>query len=249
MATSLDVTVLKTKVADLYGLGGDTDAEATAVKALDEAISEINMEMWEFLSSEETGITIVADQKYVTIPTLFYKDRLAFLVRTSDSKQLDPLNYLDWPTFQKLYGPSPSGVLGKVNSIPQVYSVMNQNRDAKVYLGPTPTSDTATNYTITIQYYERLRSATTADADDDLLVVPPEFEVPLLHKARQFFALLIAGPDSSDIAVFQALYDNAITNLREVDRRHPDETTRFRMYDRFRGYQRSRAGGIYTKID
>lgn len=246
---ALTTTTLKAKVADTYGLEGDTTAEATAIKALDEAIAEMNMEMWETLLNTSASISMTAAQNYVALPTGFYKEKRLVWVRTSDSQEGPPMTYLDWANFKRLYGAVPISNTG----LPRVYSQFGTDqggaKQSRLYLAPTPNSDAADNYTLTCDFYARLRTATAADADDQTLDVPLEWEVPLLHKARQFFALLIAGPDSRDIATFQALYDSAIVNLREADRRHPDETTRFRMYDRSRGTRRTRAGGLYTKID
>ena len=241
---TLSTTSLKTKVTALYGLSGDTSAEADALLALDEAISEMNMEMWEFLLSRQESIAMVANQNYVTIPSAMYKEKTVFVVRTPDGSFHPPLAYIDWPTYRRMYLVASE----KGRSIPFVYSTFGD--EARVYLGPTPNDDAADNHTLTIEYYIRLRSATVADADDQILDVPVEFEVPLLHKARQFYALSIAGPESPDVIIFQKLYDDAITNMRQVDRRHPDEVTRFRMYDANRGLGRTRrAGGIYTRID
>jgi hypothetical protein len=240
---ALSTTTLKTKVAQLYGLGGDTTAEAQALQALDEAISEMNMELWDVLLARSESVAMVADTETVTLPTLMYKEKDAYWVRTSDSQKGPPMTYLDWITFKRMYNSVPVSSTG----LPRVYSTFGD--EATVYLAPTPNDDAADNFTLTFEYYTRLRSATVADADDQSLDVPAEWEVPLLHKARQFYALMVAGPDSKDIGTFQVMYNDAITNLREIDRRHPDETTRFRMYDRSRGTRRTRAGGLYTKID
>ena len=240
---AISTTALKTKVAQLYGLGGDTTAEAQAIQCLDEAISEMNMELWDSLLARSTGVAMTADTATVTLPTGMYKEKDAYWVRTSDGEKGPPMTYLDWITFKRLYNTVPSTGTG----LPRVYSQFGP--EAKVYLAPIPNQDADDNFTLTFEYHTRLRSATLADADDQLLDVPLEWEVALLHKARQFFALLVAGPDSKDIGTFQVMYDSAITNLREIDRRHPDETTRFRMYDRSRGPRNTRAGGLYTKID
>lgn len=239
---ALSTTILKAKVAGLYGLAGDTTAEAKAVQSLDEAISEMNMELWEQLLITSTGNALTAANNYITGPATLYKTKAVYAVHTSSGRASTPMTQMDWANFKRLYGTvDPSN-----KQLPTVYSLFGDS--LTLYFNYAPGTTNAAEYTITVDYYPRLRSATAADADDNTLDCPVEWEVALLYKAKQNFALLVAGPDAREIPIFQALYDKAITNLREIDRRNPDETTRFRMYDRYRGLGRIR-GGLYTRLD
>lgn len=229
------VNTLVDKVCDLYGLTGDDEAKKQALDCLDDTVKELNMQVWEFNIVTATGLAITADQRYITLPTLFYKEKLAYLVGSDNSVPYGPLGYLDWASFERLYSktvgsPSPG--------VPRVYSVKNQAREGLLYFGPTPSSS---DNTLTLQYYRRIE----VPSQNDQLVVPEEVESVLLYGARRRFAELIEGPDASAVVQLYQLYQQSFDKLQAMDRRHPDELTRFRLY----GHARQEANNtIFVRI-
>jgi len=172
----------------------------------------------------------------------FYKEKLAYLVKTSDSSSSTPLQFVDWPTFRRLYSPDPDVPTDR----PIAYSVQNIEGEGRVYLGPSPSSSTATDYTLTVEYYRRIPLL----SETEQLVVPQEIENALLYGAQKRMAYHIAGPDAPDVGTFHGLEDVAITRLMEIDRKRPDGGMRFRIVDNMRG---RRGGGpvdgsIYIRV-
>lgn len=242
-AYPVDSGKLVAKVARLYGLAEDADAKALALDFLDDAVKELNTRLFEFNVVSQTGIAMTANQSYVQLAVPFFKEKMAFLVKVSDSKPSYPLRFIDWPAFQRLYG-NPS----EASDVPAVYSIRNMQEEGRVYLAPTPASSVATDYTLTLEYYRRI----PLPSEQDQLTVFQEAENAIVFGGQMRFAQHIAGPDSPDVGTLKALATEAEMRLKSLDRRHPDELTRFRLYDdRMRGpFGRRRSLGFkYIRID
>jgi len=232
---------LVSKVVTLYGLDGDVDAEQRALEFLDETIMEMNTHLYEFNIVKATGITLTGDVSTAALPDAFYKEKMAFLVRISTSEEADPLVYLDWATFRRLYGENPRA--GK-SDFPVAYSAKNVHADGLVSLGPQPNAGTASDFTLTIEYYKRIPLASEASHID----LPQEVENAIIYGAKKRLAVYIDGAQAG--AGFELWERQALEKLKAVDRRHPDEATRFRLYDRgLNRFRRSPARPVYTRID
>ena len=227
------------KVARLYGLDGDDDAEKAALDFLDEAVIEMNTSLYDFMLIQQTGITLTEGEDEYTLAASFFKEKSAYLVGT-DGKQRPPLTYLDYATYRRLYGD-----MGDSNDIPAVYSSLNSHADGKIYLAPKPDGATASGFTLSISYYRRipLPSATP------YLDVPQEVETTLLYSAMKRMAIHIQGAYHPDTSKFEDLQMQAHAKLTASDRRHPDEAIRFRLIDNVhRGRGRGLVtGGIYIR--
>jgi hypothetical protein len=221
-AQPVATNTLVAKVADLYGLSGDDEASQQALDCLDEVVKELNMHLWEFNIVTTSGLTVVANTRSITLPTLFYKEKIGYLVSSDGSKD-SPLVYVDWATFERLYASEDHPVSPDT---PRAYSVKNQHREGLVYLGPTPDAGTAADKTLTLQYYRRIEIPSQAQQ----LVVPEEVENVILYGAKKRFAIMIEGPDSPSVARLHLLETDVLEKLQAIDRRHPDEATRFRLY-------------------
>lgn len=241
-AQPVDSQRLITKVARLYGLSDDEDAQAIAKDALDDTVKELNGYLYEFNIVTATGLTLTDAQSHIQLAVPFFKEKMAYLVRTGDGKPLTPLTYLDWAAFNRLYGTNTTN-----GDIPQVYSARNMQEEGRLYFGPTPNDDAATNYTLSLEYYRRISLV----SETPQLTIFQEAENALLYGAQMRFAYHISGPSSPDVGVFKALFNEALASLRSLDRRHPDEATRFRLPQEgvyARRYGASRQGGLYIKI-
>lgn len=229
------------KVVRLYGLTDDDEAKAMALDFLDETIIEMNTHMYEFNLVQVTGITLVEGQAEYTLPTQFYREKLAYL-KDSDGNTGEPMYYIDWPTFMRLYGKQPD-----TNAFPQAYSIRNVQNDGKVSLAPSPDGRSASDYTLTVDYYRRIPLA----SEVEVLTVPQEVEVTLLYGAKKRFAMEVRGADQPDWQTFDELETKTLDRLKTADRRHPDEVTRFRLYDGRRGgrFSGRRFGNVYVRIN
>ena len=232
-------TKLRSKVAKLYGLEGDSDAEQLALDALDDSVKEMNTGLYDFMLTTQTGIVLTADEDEYELAVSFFKEKLAFLVNSSGN-QRDPLTYLDLSVYRRLWGDQ---VL--TNAEPEVYSAQNTHVDGKIYLAPKPSGSTATDYTLSVTYYRRI----PLPSETSTLDIPQEAESAILYGAYKRMALAIQGGYHPDVGRFEMLQDKWINKLQAQDRRHPDEMTRFRMVDRRNQVRGLRAAGtIYIKI-
>jgi hypothetical protein len=236
------VSKLVDKVVRLYGLTDDDEAKQMALDFLDETIIEMNTHMYEFNLVQVTSITLVEGQTEYTLPTQFYREKLAYVV-DSDGNTGNPLYYLDWPTFMRLYGKQPNE-----KALPIVYSIRNVHNDGSVSVSPPPDERTATNDTLTVDYYRRIPLA--SENEDGTIDVPQEVETTLLYGAKKRFAMEVRGADQPDWLTFEELESKALERLKAADRRHPDEITRFRLYDRnlTQGGGQRRFGRLYIRI-
>lgn len=227
---------LKSKVAKLYGLEGDADAEQTALDALDDSVKELNTSLYDFMLITQTGITLTAGEDEYELASNFFKEKNAFLVE-SDGTQRNTLVYLDYSAYRRLWGD-----LSTSKSEPQVYSALNTQADGKIYLAPTPSDTVASSFTLSISYYRRIPLPSAVGT----LNVPQELESVLLYGAYKRMAYAIQGAFHPDADKYEALQDKWLEKIKAQDRRHPDEHTRFRMVDMRRG--RKISGRLYIEL-
>jgi hypothetical protein len=232
------------KVCRLYGVEAGKDAElaTNALSWLDEAVDDLNLGLYEFNKVIQTGIVMTASQPYITLATDFYRESQAYLVRTSDGLKYAPLTYLNWVDFRRIY---PND---KVASIPFVYSCYNYDTDSqRIYLYYTPSTDVASGYTLTTEYYRRVPRISTLGGGDSLQV-PGEVETPIRYGAYKRAAMHFG--QTTDVGMYGQLESQALERLKRVDRMHPDARKRFKLVDVVPGSINSRPwGGLWLKLD
>lgn len=234
---------LVNKVAQVYGIDKDSDTELGTVVLglLDDTVRDMNSHLYEFNKIVQSNLPMTADNRDVNLNQGVYKESLGYLVRTDDGSKL-LLVYLPYVNFVDQWE---AGLFVGTN-VPAAYTFRNVERDGVVSLGPKPNSATATDYTLTLEYYRRipLISEVTVGVD-----VPPEAETPLVYGAQKRLAVHLHGPGHPDVAGFNALEQQALGNLKAVDKRHPDTQKRFRLVDHtHKGKRRLNDGTIYIRV-
>lgn len=211
--------VLVEQVTDLYGVSGDEDLETKALQFLNLSVDEANTHLWEFNKCEESGLTMTANQPYVEISHLIYREVQAFTISTTDSSIQQALAFYPWVEFQFRYG-GPTTI-----ARPAAYSYFNLHRQGRIYLAPTPGTDYVANNTLTVQYYRRIPHVD----EENPLQVPREVEQLILWGAQRRMANHLQGPSSPDVASLVAQEDDFYNKLKSIDRRSPDENMRLRL--------------------
>lgn len=233
---------LVNKVASLYGIevGYDSELGQRALEWLDDSVRDLNMGLYEFNKVSQTGIVLTAAQQYVAAATEIYRPYIAYLVRTSDSMAHGPLTGMDWPDFKRNY---PDAVN---TSQPISYATFNYESEGRVYLGPTPDTDTANGFTLSIDYYRRIPKVSDV-AGGDALNVPEEVEVPLLYGAYKRAAMHFGQPN--DVAMYESLWFKSLDRLKNIDRKQPSNQHRFRLVDTAPKRLSPGWGSVWIKID
>lgn len=215
-------STLISKVASLYGNSGDSELEAKALECLDDAIDDLNMHLWEFNKAEESGIVMTAAQSWVPLSHAVYRESAAFLVDTTSGDSGPHLKFYPWLEFQREWGkPNDEGT-------PLVYSYFNIHAEGKLYLAPIPDSTTATDCTLTFQYYIRIPRISELDSSASLNT-PREIEQAIVYGAQKRMAIWLLGSAHPDVAAFQALETKAYADISGVDKRRPDANLRFKL--------------------
>jgi hypothetical protein len=226
---------LVSKVCAIYGFSSDDgDLNAQALGWLDDTADEINCALFEFNKAVETGIPLTAATRTAELTALFYRESLAYLVKTSSGVANEPMVYLPWVQFQRWYGDKSQ------TGEPQFYSTLNSDSDGLVYLWPTPDATTASDFTLTVEYYRRVPHISSVPVET-AISVPREIENALVYGAQKRAAIHILGPGDKDVAALEVLEAKAMERLRRVDRAHPDVQKRWILSD-FAGRGSKRAG-------
>jgi hypothetical protein len=234
---------LVNKVCGLYGIepGNDSEMAQRALEWLDEAVDDLNMGLYEFNKTIEVGIILTNGVSFVTLNADFYRESLAHLVRTSDSQKYGPLTCMEWVDFKRMYGDD------KPTGLPFVYSVFNFDNDSrKLYLCPTPSTDAANGYTLSVEYYRRVPKISSV-GEGSSIQVPTEVEAPIRFGAFKRAAMWFDDP--TKVQMYAGLEAQATERLKRVDRFHPDALKRFRLVDAQPRSGTKKWGGIYLKID
>lgn len=210
---------LVAKVMSLYGIGTDAELEAKAEDFLNEAIDELNTHLWEFNRTREEGIALVASQDYVPLRHEVYKEDAAYLVATNNSGIIQRLREHDFTRLEVAFGGSSN------TGPPMAYSFENLFQEGKLYLFPTPDANAVSDWTLTFQYYRRISHLTSQG--ESVLQVPREAEQMILNHAYARVAAHLKGASDPDVASYVALSSRAFENLKGIDRRQPDNNTRF----------------------
>ena len=218
---------LVSKVCALYGYStSDRKLVNKVLTWLDDSVKDLNTRIWQSTLSVETGILMVASQQYVTVDSLFYKESQAYLTDNSTGDQ-GSLKYLPWVHFKRLYpGTDTSNDGGGDTGRPTIYTIFNFEKDAKIYLYPIPSSDTVSQYTLTLEYYKRLPkiSSVSINAAPD---IPEEFENAILFGAYKRFAMDVG--ETEKVNLYAAMEKENILRIKEIDSAHPDADRRFRL--------------------
>jgi len=239
-----DQSALVDRVVNVYGIDrtSDTEMAGVALDLLDETVKEMNSHLYEFNKMVESNLTITADANTIVLRNGVYRESIARMIYTPDSTQELLLMYLPYVQYQDAYGSS--RYIG--SGIPVVYSFRNVERDGTLYLGPTPDSGAATDYTLTVEYYRRIPLVSSVTAALD---IPPEVEPALVYGAQKRLAIHLYGPGHPDVAAFQGLEMRALQQLKAVDKRHPDTNKRFKLADRrFAGKRNPLRGQLFIRI-
>jgi hypothetical protein len=240
-----------TKLLRTYGVDDSQDTELTAVAKdfLDDAVKDMNSHLYEFNRLSETIDLQADDNNYPLTNTdadgtdgstiVPYKESYAYLI-DADGNRL-PLTYLPWVRFAERLG----NTFYSNSGPPELYSFKNIENDGKVYVWPTPgdlTYDMVIDFYRRIPLYSDLTNSTTSPN------MPEEVETPLFYNALKRLAIHLYGPGHKDVEGFDALESKALTELKAVDKRHPDQQQRFVVSD-FRNRNRS-AGrrSLYIKV-
>lgn len=249
-------TNLKDEVLSTFGVDQtqDTELATLALRFLDQAVKDMNTHLYEFNKHIESSITLVsAQQDYILtssttdtdgVKIVPYRECQAYAIKTSDGSR-EPLAYLPWVRFSECIGNS----LASSTGIPTSYSLRNVDRTGVVSLFPKPSASVASTYTLTVEFYKRIPLPSLLTGASTQMRVPEEVETALIYNACKRMAIHLYGPGHPDVAGYAALESKALTELKQVDKTHPDQMQRFMLVDHTRkGRQRQLARGIYIEF-
>lgn len=239
-ATPVSRASMIERVTRTYGMSGEADLEAMAGSFLDEAVDDLNTFLWEFAKVKQEGVALVNAQNYVSLATRFYKESMAFMIHTPSNTPNPPLVYVPWVHFERLRTDLVPG------GTPDRYSLFNVESEGRLYLQPTPDSKASTDYTLTIEYYQRI----DRPSEQDPLHAPREITNTIVYGAQKRLASVVFGAGHQDVQAFAAMEEQALERLRTIDRRHPDEQMRFRTVDTStsRLYKRDARGYLIIRV-
>lgn len=200
--------------------GEDTEADNTALAHLNAAINDLNTRLWEFNKRVATGETITASQQYVDLPSGIHKVNFVQLVKTSDGVQENPMQYVDWVDYVRM-----TATVNTDDGIPTSYSHRNLDNEGRIYFWPIPDSTTASDYTLTYEYYRRIPLA----SEEDPLQIPREVQNAIVYAARSTF--LLDHNDENRSRLYKALAMEALKDAINGDRVQPDEAKAFKVVD------------------
>lgn len=213
---------LREKVCNLYGYdGGEQDLAAKALQWLDESVVDLNMNVWESMRVVEQGIPLVAGQGWVLLTSQVFKESQVYLVHNTDGDQ-KPLPVLPWVPFKRLYSAT------NLDGTPQVCSIFNGERDGRLYFDRLPEAGDVSDYTLAVEYYQRLPKISTL-GDSDSPEIPAEFENVLLYGAYKRAAMYFGN--AQDVGNYAMLEREALERLKRIDSMQPDSDRRFRLGD------------------
>ena len=231
------------KVTQLFGLKGDSELRAVALGFLDDAIKETNSYLFEFNKNRQDAIVLTENEENYTLDGSPYKEVQAFLVSVSNNNEEPPMHYLPYVQFKRLTNSRNStGTIESGN--PYIYTFRNIERDGVVTLFPAPAATTATDYTLTVEFYVRIPLLSELPDDDARLQVPQEVETALTFASQKRLAIHINGPAHPDVIALDALEQRALARLIAIDRHHPDSATRFRIAGHDRRANTVRGRGV-----
>jgi hypothetical protein len=212
------------KVCALYGFSTeDPDLTLRAVEWLDDSIKDLNHNVWENTKVAESGIVMTAGTQWVNLSTIYYKESQAYLVHNTTGDQ-GPMKFLPWVHFKRMY---PSTDTTQV-SMPSIYTIFNEQRDGKIYLYPIPDATTVADYTLAVEYYQRLPLISTLGGGDSP-EIPEEFENVILYGAYKRAAMHLG--ETKDMNMYNGLEREALERMKQIDSMRPDADRRFRLLD------------------
>lgn len=202
----------------------DTDLTSKVLGWLDDSIKDINRILWQHTVIAESGIVFTEGQQWITVGSNIYRESQAYLTHNTSGDQ-PPLTYEPWVVFKRKYpGTDTSGPdLG----LPQIYTIFNTDKDDRIYLYPIPNSDTVTNYTLTVEYYQRLPLISSC-ANNEPPRIPQEFENAILYGAYKRFAMDMG--ESAQVGLYENLEHEEHQYLKNMNGMHPDAQKGFRVF-------------------
>jgi hypothetical protein len=247
---------MRAKLLRTYGIDETQDDEiggdaGIADDFLDEAVKDMNSHLYEFNKRWQT-LDLAAgtnnyeltDETAETEPTdgsniIPYRESYAYLVDSAGGRL--PMTYLPWVKFAERLG----NIFYSNTGTPELYSFRNIDFDGKVYVWPTPSN---TTYDMVLEFYKRIPLYSETTAEGTTPSIPEDVETALFYNAAKRLAIHLYGPSHDDVAAFHELEQDALTRLKAVDKRHPDQQQRFVVSD-FRN--RNRVAGrrsLYIKV-
>lgn len=234
------VSTRQTLVEKVCALKGFSTADSALVlrveEFLNDAIRELNTYPWESAKIAQT-YSLVADQQYVTLDTNFFKESLVYLTNntTGDSYPLKGLPYVH---FKKLYPQDNPSTKGN----PSVYSIFNFEKLRRLVFNLVVDTNTATNYTLTVECYKRLPYVTSVQGEQ-APDIPDYFENAILYGAYKRLCAHVG--DAEGVKIYEALEHSALEKLERIDIMHPDAERRFRLIDELGLYNYSINGLVF----
>lgn len=235
---------MRTKLLRTYGVDDSQDTELAGIADdfLDDAIKDMNSHLYEFTKYNETIDLAAGTATYTLSDTdvdgvindgsaiIPHKESYCYLLHSTNGTRL-PLTYLPWVRFSERLGNAFGGNSGP----PELYSFRNLESDGVVTFWPTPNN---TNYDAVLEFYRHIPLYSELTSDSTKPNFPEGVETPLFYNAAKRLAIHLYGPGHPDVASFQALESKALSELKAVDKRHPDQQQRFVVSD-FQAKQRS----------
>ena len=214
------------KVCALHGFSASDPAlYGRALEWLDDSIRDLNHNVWQSTLIKEEGIAITQNQQYVTLPAMCYKESQAYLHTVGDGDK-PMLKFMPWVHFKRMYPGTAVNTAGR----PSVYSIFNLERESKLYFYPLPDATTATDYTLSVEYYQRLPRLSLVDGTSSIQI-PEEFEIVILYGAYKRFAMHLGHAEQ--VSMYSNLEREALERIKQIDSMRPDADRRFRLQDEF----------------
>jgi hypothetical protein len=199
------------RIAGSVSMRGQPDAQGAAREALTETLQDWDSRRdWRFTQVVAPDINIVPGDTTVTLPTLFKKPYVAYLVNNKT-----PLFYLERANWHRALPGYTS------QSIPKWYTMFNEASTGTADIFPT----CGITDTLVMLYY---RPMTYEDGDPQFLDIPRRWEGYILHGAK---ALLTLGKGNQKVDRYFTLYEAGIKKAKEDDMRIPDQFVSFQPPD------------------
>ena len=197
---------------------------ARVLEFLDDCIRDLNTYPWESSKTSES-YTLTANQQYVTVNTLFFKDSQAFLTSATQGNTA-PLRSLPYIQFKRLY--PETNVTTNLVGFPSIYTIFNYEKTRRMLFDVAPDTSTATNYTLVLEYYKRLPLISSVSGINSA-DIPDYFENTIVYGA--FKRMCAHVGDAQGVSMYSSLEREALERLQRIDVMHPDADRRFRLID------------------
>lgn len=201
----------------------DSELRNRAIRFLDAAVKDLNTGLFEFNKIVETGVLPVEGQQWVQLGSGVHRLSQIYLVHNSNGDE-PPMGILPYDHFKRLYYRTDK--TGK----PFVASTYNISSDGRVYLYYIPDATTASDYTISVEYFIRIPLISEI-AEGASLAIPQEMENVILYNAQKRLASHLYGAGHKDVGSKAALESQSLERCKNSDRSKPGAAIRWRLCD------------------